>query len=168
MFDQSKFPLKQAIYFDTEDKRMIFAIPRDGKTYVGTTDTVYKEDMVHPRMTRKDKEYVLSAISYMFPSLALKEEDIESSWTGLRPLIHEEGKSASEISRKDEVWVSESGLITIAGGKLTGYRKMAEMVVNLINEQVKKKLEKHSETPKQKTCQSQAVMLGAPKTLQYI
>jgi glycerol-3-phosphate dehydrogenase len=135
VFDQAKFPLKQAIYFDTEDKRMIFAIPRDGKTYVGTTDTVYKEDMVHPRMTREDKDYVLAAIKFMFPSLSLKESDIESSWTGVRPLIYEEGKSASEISRKDEVWISNTGLITIAGGKLTGYRKMAELVVDLINKQ---------------------------------
>lgn len=136
VFDQKIFPLKQAIYFDTQDKRMIFAIPRDGKTYVGTTDTVYKEDMVHPRMTKEDKTYVFEAISYMFPSIKLKESDIESSWSGLRPLIHEEGKSASEISRKDEVWISDSGLITIAGGKLTGYRKMAEMVVDLINKQL--------------------------------
>ncbi|WP_318245850.1 glycerol-3-phosphate dehydrogenase/oxidase [Bacillus tianshenii] len=132
VFDQGKFPLKQAIYFDTEDKRMIFAIPRDGKTYVGTTDTVYKEDMLHPRMVRKDKDYVLAAIKFMFPTLNIKEEDIESSWTGVRPLIFEKGKSASEISRKDEVWLSDSGLITIAGGKLTGYRKMAETVVDLI------------------------------------
>ncbi|MCG1022568.1 glycerol-3-phosphate dehydrogenase/oxidase [Sutcliffiella horikoshii] len=138
VFDQKKFPLKQAIYFDTEDKRMIFAIPRAGKTYVGTTDTVYTDDKVHPRMTKEDKAYVLSAIKFMFPSVQLEESDIESSWIGLRPLIHEEGKSASEISRKDEVWVSESGLITIAGGKLTGYRKMAEMVVNLLNKQLNK------------------------------
>ena len=138
VFDQSVFPLKQAIYFDTPDKRMVFAIPRDGKTYVGTTDTVYKEDMVHPRITKWDKEYVVNAINFMFPSLKISEKDIESSWTGLRPLIHETGKSASEISRKDEIWESESGLITIAGGKLTGYRKMAEMVVDLINKKFKK------------------------------
>ncbi|WP_198530518.1 glycerol-3-phosphate dehydrogenase/oxidase [Bacillus sp. LL01] len=143
VFDQKKFPLKQAIYFDTEDKRMIFAIPRAGKTYVGTTDTVYTEDMVHPRMTKEDKDYVLAAIKFMFPSVHLEESDIESSWTGLRPLIHEEGKSASEISRKDEVWVSDSGLITIAGGKLTGYRKMAELVVDLINKQFSKEISKN-------------------------
>lgn len=141
VFDQSKFPLKQAIYFDTEDKRMIFAIPRDGKTYVGTTDTVYKEDMLHPRMVREDKDYVLAAIKFMFPALTIKEADIESSWTGVRPLIFEEGKSASEISRKDEVWVSDSGMITIAGGKLTGYRKMAEMVVDLIGKQLTKEFQ---------------------------
>ncbi|MBM7620902.1 glycerol-3-phosphate dehydrogenase [Bacillus tianshenii] len=138
VFDQGKFPLKQAIYFDTEDKRMIFAIPRDGKTYVGTTDTVYKEDMLHPRMVREDKDYVLAAIKFMFPALNIKEEDIESSWTGVRPLIFEKGKSASEISRKDEVWLSDSGLITIAGGKLTGYRKMAETVVDLIGKMLLK------------------------------
>ncbi|MCM3570561.1 glycerol-3-phosphate dehydrogenase/oxidase [Neobacillus mesonae] len=130
VFDQSRFPLKQAIYFDTPDGRMIFAIPREGKTYVGTTDTVYSGDIANPRMTKADRQYVLDAIQFMFPTLHIKEEDIESSWTGLRPLINEEGKSPSEISRKDEIWISDSGLITIAGGKLTGYRKMAEMVVD--------------------------------------
>jgi glycerol-3-phosphate dehydrogenase len=114
---------------------MVFAIPRDGKTYVGTTDTVYKEGMANPRLTKADKEYVIKAINFMFPGVGITENDIESSWTGLRPLIHESGKSASEISRKDEIWESESGLITIAGGKLTGYRKMAEMVVDLLNQQ---------------------------------
>jgi glycerol-3-phosphate dehydrogenase len=133
VFDQSVFPLKQAIYFDTPDKRMVFAIPRDGKTYVGTTDTVYNGDMINPRLTKEDKDYVVKAINFMFPTLRIAEKDIESSWTGLRPLIHETRKSASEISRKDEIWESDSGLITIAGGKLTGYRKMAEMVVDLLN-----------------------------------
>jgi glycerol-3-phosphate dehydrogenase len=133
VFDQSVFPLKQAIYFDTPDKRMVFAIPRDGKTYVGTTDTVFNGDMINPRLTKADEEYVINAIDFMFPTLGITEKDIESSWTGLRPLIYESGKSASEISRKDEIWESESGIITIAGGKLTGYRKMAEMVVDLLN-----------------------------------
>jgi glycerol-3-phosphate dehydrogenase len=72
----------------------------------------------------------------MFPSVHLTEQHIESSWAGLRPLIYEEGKDPSEISRKDEVWQSPSGLITIAGGKLTGYRKMAETVVDLIAKQL--------------------------------
>jgi glycerol-3-phosphate dehydrogenase len=134
VFDQIRFPLKQAIYFDTPDGRMVFAIPRDGKTYVGTTDTTYKGDIAHPRMTLTDRSYVLNAINGMFPTLQLTESDVESSWTGLRPLIHQEGKDPSEISRKDEIFVSASGLISIAGGKLTGYRKMAEMVVNRVDE----------------------------------
>ncbi|WAA13889.1 glycerol-3-phosphate dehydrogenase/oxidase [Fervidibacillus halotolerans] len=132
VFDQSKFPLKQAVYFDTPDGRMIFAIPRDGKTYVGTTDTFYEGDPALTRVELADKQYLIRAIQFMFPHLAIGLEDIESSWAGVRPLIYEEGKDPSEISRKDEIWESESGLISIAGGKLTGYRKMAENVVNLV------------------------------------
>jgi glycerol-3-phosphate dehydrogenase len=132
VFDQHRFPLSQASYFDTPDKRMVFAIPREGKTYVGTTDTNYGGDRMNPRMTESDRTYLLHAINEMFPTLQLTEADVESSWTGLRPLIHQEGRDPSEISRKDEIFVSSSGLISIAGGKLTGYRKMAETVVNQV------------------------------------
>lgn len=134
VIDQSRFPLQQAIYFDTSDKRMMFAIPRDGKTYVGTTDTVFKEDIAYPVATDSDKAYILQSVNEMFPEVMLTEQDIESSWAGVRPLIYEEGKNPSEISRKDEIWVSPTGLVTIAGGKLTGYRKMAEQVVDQITE----------------------------------
>lgn len=135
VFDQSVFPLRQAVYFDTPDGRMVFAIPRSGKTYVGTTDTVYTEDKAHPKMTVADRDYLLQAIHYIFPDVKITKEDVESSWAGIRPLIYEAGKDPSEISRKDEIWVGESGLINIAGGKLTGYRKMAEDVVDLIAQQ---------------------------------
>ncbi|PSL45196.1 homodimeric glycerol 3-phosphate dehydrogenase (quinone) [Salsuginibacillus halophilus] len=134
VFDRERFPLSQAVYFDVPDGRMVFAIPRGNKTYVGTTDTVYDGDIANPRMTDEDLEYLIEASSAMFPELALTRDDVESSWAGLRPLIHEEGKSASEISRKDEVFISDSGLISIAGGKLTGYRKMAERIVDLLCE----------------------------------
>ncbi|WP_459500611.1 aerobic glycerol-3-phosphate dehydrogenase [Bacillus sp. C1] len=149
VIDQKRFPLGQAIYFDTPDKRMVFAIPRGGKTYVGTTDTFYDKDAAVPQMTTEDRTYIINAINYMFPSVKITEKDIESSWAGVRPLIYEEGKSASEISRKDEIWTSESGLITIAGGKLTGYRKMAEMVVDYVTTLLQK--EGHSAYPKSET-----------------
>ncbi|MFP3121662.1 glycerol-3-phosphate dehydrogenase/oxidase [Ectobacillus funiculus] len=149
VIDQSRFPLKQAVYFDTPDGRMVFAIPRDGKTYVGTTDTFYKDDAATPKMTAADRKYILDAIHYMFPGVHISEKDIESSWSGVRPLIYEEGKNASEISRKDEIWRSDSGLITIAGGKLTGYRKMAEMVVDRIAELLKQ--EGHPPIPASQT-----------------
>lgn len=136
VFDQKDFPLHQAVYFDTPDKRMIFAVPRDGKAYVGTTDTFYKGDPKAMQITEEDRTYILAAIHYMFPSLNLTEDHVESSWAGVRPLIHEEGKSPSEVSRKDEIWESEKGLITIAGGKLTGYRKMAETVIDKIVDQL--------------------------------
>ncbi|MDP5273084.1 glycerol-3-phosphate dehydrogenase/oxidase [Chengkuizengella axinellae] len=133
VIDQKHFPLKQAIYFDSPDKRMIFAIPRGGKTYVGTTDTFYEEkQLVNPIVTKSDRNYLIDAIQYMFPSIRIEKAQIESSWAGLRALIHEDGKNPSEISRKDEIWHAESGVITIAGGKLTGYRKMAEDVVDLV------------------------------------
>lgn len=126
-----KLPVKQAIYFDVEDGRMIFAIPRGRTTYVGTTDTNYSGSIDEVGASREDAEYLIRAVNQTFPSVELTVNDIESSWAGLRPLIHEEGKSASELSRKDEIFESPSGLISIAGGKLTGYRKMAERVVDL-------------------------------------
>lgn len=136
VIDQSKFPLRQAVYFDTPDGRMIFAIPRDGKAYVGTTDTFFDKDTTSPKMLAEDRDYILQAIRYMFPQVKVEASDVESSWAGVRPLIYEEGKDPSEISRKDEIWEGDSGLITIAGGKLTGYRKMAEMVVDLVARQL--------------------------------
>ncbi|MGE8077756.1 glycerol-3-phosphate dehydrogenase/oxidase [Peribacillus loiseleuriae] len=132
VMDQSSFPLKQAVYFDTPDGRMIFAIPRAGKTYVGTTDTFYENDPLNPKMTLADRDYILNAIKFMFPEVNITNDDVESSWAGVRPLIHQEGKDPSEISRKDEIWVSDSGLVTIAGGKLTGYRKMSQQVLDKV------------------------------------
>lgn len=129
---QEKLPIKQAIYFDVPDGRMIFAIPRNGKTYIGTTDTVYNENIDNPLTSKEDVAYILNAVNEMFPSANLKANQIESTWAGLRPLIHADGKSPSELSRKDEIFVSPSGLISIAGGKLTGYRKMAERIVDLL------------------------------------
>ncbi len=137
VLDHSVLPLHQPIYFDTSDGRMIFAIPRNGKTYVGTTDTVYEEELVNPKITLEDKHYLMRAITTMFPEAFVGLNDIESTWAGVRPLIQQEGKGPSEISRKDEVWESESGLLSIAGGKLTGYRKMAESITNTISKKLK-------------------------------
>ncbi len=127
-----KFPLKHTIYFDVPDGRMIFAIPRGRTTYIGTTDTTYKADLNRIVATQADADYLLHAVNSIFPSINLTMEDIESNWAGLRPLIHEDGKSPSELSRKDEIFISPQGLISIAGGKLTGYRKMAQRIVNLV------------------------------------
>ena len=138
VIDQQHFPLTQAIYFDTPDGRMVFAIPRENKTYVGTTDTFYEGDPKDVMLTEEDEVYLLDAIKYMFPSLAISHEHVESSWAGVRPLIQQEGKGPSEISRKDEIWISDNGVITIAGGKLTGYRKMAQKIVDVVSKQLAK------------------------------
>lgn len=138
VFSKQQFPLRQAIYFDAPDGRMIFAIPRNNKAYIGTTDTSYDGDISHPTLTEADRDYLLEAINYMFPSLNMTADDVESSWAGLRPLIAQEGKdNPDEISRKDEIFISDSGLISMAGGKLTGYRKMAEEAVNTVVKQLK-------------------------------
>ncbi|MEP2669823.1 MAG: glycerol-3-phosphate dehydrogenase/oxidase [Cyclobacteriaceae bacterium] len=129
---REKLPIKQSIYFDIADGRMIFAIPRGRTTYVGTTDTNYKGDIDKVVITHEDAEYLIKGVNENFPKVKLKVEDIESSWAGLRPLIHEEGKSETELSRKDEIFIAPSGLYSIAGGKLTGYRKMAERIVDMV------------------------------------
>ncbi len=132
VFPHEKLPVRQSVYFDIPDGRMMFAIPRGKVTYIGTTDTNYNQDKDDVRTSLADAIYLISAVNNMFPSINLEMEDIVSSWAGLRPLIHEEGKSASELSRKDEIFTSDTGLISIAGGKLTGYRKMAERTVDRI------------------------------------
>lgn len=133
-----KLPLKQSLYFDVPDGRMIFAIPRGKITYIGTTDTNYKGKLEEPKTTLEDAEYLLNSINQTFPTINLTMEDIESSWAGLRPLIHQDGKSPSELSRRDEIFESNSGLISIAGGKLTGYRKMSQRVVDLVLRKMKR------------------------------
>ncbi|WP_049437561.1 glycerol-3-phosphate dehydrogenase/oxidase [Staphylococcus hominis] len=138
VIDQSKFPLRQAVYFDTEkDGRMIFAIPREGKAYVGTTDTFYNNEKTKPLTNQEDRDYLIDAINYMFPDVHVTDADIESTWAGVRPLILEDGKDPSEISRKDEIWEGKSGLLTIAGGKLTGYRHMALEIVDSLAKRLK-------------------------------
>ncbi|MCH8318067.1 MAG: glycerol-3-phosphate dehydrogenase/oxidase, partial [Bacteroidetes bacterium] len=138
--NHEKFPVKQAIYFpaltagkDFSNTRMIFAIPRGKATYIGTTDTDYNGSLENPVTNKQDADYLLNSVNYMFPVVNISLSDVVSSWAGIRPLIHQKGKTPSEISRKDEIFISKSGLISIAGGKLSGYRKMAQRVVDLVN-----------------------------------
>jgi len=145
-----KLPVKQSVYFDVPDGRMMFAIPRGKVTYFGTTDTNYQKDKNNVTTNLVDATYLISAVNNMFPEISLTLNDIQSSWAGLRPLIHEEGKSASELSRKDEIFVSDTELISIAGGKLTGYRKMAERIVDLVAKKYKRRFDKEFDEIKTK------------------
>jgi Glycerol-3-phosphate dehydrogenase len=137
-----KLPVKQSVYFDVPDGRMMFAIPRGKVTYFGTTDTNFQDDKNDVNTSLVDATYLISAVNNMFPDINITLDDIESSWAGLRPLIHEEGKSESELSRKDEIFVSDTELISIAGGKLTGYRKMAERIVDLVTKKYERRFDK--------------------------
>lgn len=139
---EEKLPVKRTIYTDTglADERMIFIIPRGNKTYFGTTDTPYEGELLDPPITQEDMAYLLEAVNHRFPKAHLTIEDIETGWSGLRPLILEEGATdSSSISRKHDVFVSETGLVTIAGGKLTDYRLMAEDTFMTIEDELKMK-----------------------------
>lgn len=127
--DHERLPVRRPIYTDTglDDNRMIFIIPRKNKTYFGTTDTFHEEAFVSPYVTEEDVTYLLKSINNRFPEANLSLEDIGSSWAGIRPLISEkDAQDPSDISRTHDVFVSDKGLVTIAGGKLTDYRIMAE------------------------------------------
>lgn len=134
---KERLNIKQAVYFDVPtDGRMVFAIPRQDVVYIGTTDTNYSDSKDFCFANTADVDYVLKAANYIFPTAKLTKEDVTSTWAGLRPLIHEDGKSPSDLSRKDEIFISESGLISMAGGKLTGFRKMAERAVDVALKQL--------------------------------
>lgn len=138
-----KLPVNRTVYTDTglEDERMIFIIPRGNKTYFGTTDTPYEGDLIEPPITTEDVDYLLEAVNNRFPKSNLTMDDIETGWSGLRPLILEEGETdPSMISRDHDVFVSETGLVTIAGGKLTDYRLMAEDTFMTIEDELKMKV----------------------------
>jgi glycerol-3-phosphate dehydrogenase len=157
---REKLPVKQAVYFDVlEDGRMMFAIPRGRVTYIGTSDTNYEKDakIERPITEASDVAYILKAVNYMFPSVNLEPNDVISTWAGLRPLIHEDGKDPSELSRKDEVFYSKTGLVSIAGGKLTGYRKMAERIIDVVLKQLKS--EEPNEYNDIKKCQTATLQL---------
>ncbi len=130
VLDRSALPLAHAVYFDAPDQRMIFAIPRDQKIYLGTTDTAASGIDIDPRVTEAEQTYLLAAVMRIFPKIKLCKSDIESCYAGFRPLIGEVGKGTAGLSRHDEIWLAPSGLMSIAGGKLTGYRKMAERIVD--------------------------------------
>jgi glycerol-3-phosphate dehydrogenase len=131
--DHARLPVKNVVVMAARDKRSVFAVPRDGITYLGTTDTLFGRPTLHPEVTAEDADYLLDAANRTFAGAPLTKGDVLASWAGLRPLLAEEGKSPSEISRKDEIMVdASSGLISIAGGKLTTYRRMAERVVDQV------------------------------------
>jgi len=129
---RERLPIGRALYFDTPDKRMVFVIPKNRTVYIGTTDTNFAGHTDQPDVTIADITYLLTSVNRIFPTAYLSINDVLSSWSGLRPLIHQEGKKPSDLSRKDEIILSPSGLITIAGGKLTAYRLMAKKVVDMV------------------------------------
>ncbi len=122
----SRLPVRNLLLLATQDHRSIFALRRDEIVFVGTTDTTYTRGAdVWPEITRADVEYLLEPLRRYLTTDDLEVEDVRTAWAGLRPLVAEPGKLPTDISRKDEILTGRSGVVTVAGGKLTGYRPTA-------------------------------------------
>jgi glycerol-3-phosphate dehydrogenase len=133
---RARLPVGATIIIRAPDKRSIFAVPRGAFTYIGTTDVFHDGADYWPAPTREDIDYLLRATEAALTIDPIGDSEIVSLWSGVRPLIAQPGKKANEVSRKDEIWTSPSGMISIAGGKLSAYRAMAERVVDLAVERL--------------------------------
>ncbi len=113
------------------ESRFLFVIPWQGRTVVGTTDTDYQGNLDEPVAEPDEVIRVLESAARAFPAAQLSSEDVISTFAGLRPLISANEQPTKELSRKEEIFEDSTGLITISGGKLTTWRRMAERVVDL-------------------------------------
>jgi glycerol-3-phosphate dehydrogenase len=130
--DRAKLPLRHAVVcFHPIDQRVLFAIPWGDRSYVGTTDTDDREDPAAVRATSEDVDYLLAASNAYFPAHPIARGDVISTWAGLRPLIDEgENADESQVSREHKIVVGTDGMISVAGGKLTTYRRMSAEVAD--------------------------------------
>lgn len=129
--DRAKLPVEHAVVLiHPDDERVLFAIPWGDRTYIGTTDTDWDGDPALVAADLADVDYLIGASGHFFPGNPLHYDDVIATWAGLRPLINQEGVHESEISREHQVDVEADGIVTVAGGKLTTYRRMAAEVVD--------------------------------------
>jgi glycerol-3-phosphate dehydrogenase len=126
-----RLPVDQIVVMRAVDRRMVFAVPLRDFVWIGTTDTETDAAVERPTIERSDVDYLLEATNRTWPAAKIGDADVWGAWAGVRPLIHQEGKAPSEISRRDEVTEESNRVLTIAGGKLTTYRQMAERVVDM-------------------------------------
>ena len=119
----------------TSDGRVLFAVPWHDRVVIGTTDTPVDHPEYEPRPLQEEIDFILNtAVDYLDPAPA--REDVLSVFVGQRPLVKEEGAdSTAEISREHAIRTSDSGLITVTGGKWTTYRKMGEDVINRVTKE---------------------------------
>ncbi len=130
--DAERLRVENAVVcFHPEDGRVLFAIPWGPQTYIGTTDTDFSDDPADVAADAEDVRYLLAASNHYFPDAQLTSQDVLSTWAGVRPLIGQDASGdESAVSREHEIRVDPDFLITIAGGKLTTYRRMAAEVVD--------------------------------------
>jgi glycerol-3-phosphate dehydrogenase len=129
--DRAKLPVEHAVVLiHPSDERVLFAIPWGERTYIGTTDTDWSGDPALVAADLADVDYLIHASAHFFPDHPLHYEDVIATWAGLRPLINQEGVDESQVSREHQVDVEPDGMVSVAGGKLTTYRRMAAEVVD--------------------------------------
>ena len=122
-----------------KDKRSVFVVPWGDATYVGTTDTDYDGPIDDPQCTPEDVEYLLRALNFAIEEPVTKD-DVIATWAGLRPLLRSAAtERTADLSRRHGVRVSTSGVITITGGKLTTYRRMAADTVDQASRVLKRR-----------------------------
>ncbi|PKB15996.1 glycerol-3-phosphate dehydrogenase/oxidase [Flavobacterium sp. 5] len=132
VFDKSFLPGDHALMIPkTSDGRVLFAVPWHDKIVVGTTDTLVKKSELEPIALEEEIDFVLETAQRYLTKTPTRA-DVLSVFAGLRPLVAPEnkGQSTKEVSRSHKIIVSETGLITITGGKWTTYRKIAEDIVD--------------------------------------
>lgn len=150
---RERLPIASTVVMRASDKRSVFVVPRGRFVYFGTTDTFYPEAGYWPDITREDVDYLLEAGARMFHAGPFQDQDIVSLWSGVRPLLAQKGKHPSEISRRNEIIEGPSGVMSIAGGKLTSYRSMAQRIVDSC-------LERLGESPRVSTAADEALPGG--------
>jgi glycerol-3-phosphate dehydrogenase len=129
---RDRAPVQATLILPAGGGRTIFVIPKGTATYIGTTDMFYGAPETWPPVTAEDVDYLLGAVNAQLNIEPLARTEVIAAWSGLRPLVSQPGKGSTEISRRDEVWTGPAGVITVAGGKLTAYRRMAERVTDKV------------------------------------
>ncbi len=149
IFPAWRLPVAQALCFiHPADSRPVFIFPWEGITLVGTTDVDHLENLQEePAISPDETAYLLAAVEAQFPSLNLKPEDVISSFAGVRPVIGTGKADPSQESRDHVVW-NEDGLLTVTGGKLTTFRRIAHDVLQAS----RGRLPEGPWTPSQRTC----------------
>ena len=135
VIDSEQLPMGEAACIvPAGEGRMIFSLPWYGRTLVGTTDNDFDGDIAHPRPAADDVEYLLNAVNEFFGTV-IGEGDLVGAYAGVRPLISTgDPRKSVDISRKAELYETSSGMLTITGGKLTTWRRMAKQTVDRLVE----------------------------------
>jgi glycerol-3-phosphate dehydrogenase len=132
VFPRTRLPVRDSLVLGDEAGRIVFVMPHDRYVLVGTTDTAYEGDPAAVRTERSDLAYLLAVMAESLPGMCPGAEDVASSFAGLRALVLEgsDSKSPSAVPREEVILESRGGLLTVAGGKLTTHREIAEKLVN--------------------------------------